>query len=108
LTTDKRIPINAQCVIFAESEVVGLIHAKTPTNEISKAIHDSMASRIGSIIRRIGVNDDVVLVGGVAHNPGFLAALKCELKLDRIRVPEYPEFIAAIGAALVAAEQSGV
>ena len=29
LQSDKKIPMNAQCVIFAESEVVGLIHAKT-------------------------------------------------------------------------------
>lgn len=106
LTTDKRIPINAQCVIFAESEVVGLIHAKTPTNEISKAIHDSMANRIVSIIRRIGIHEDVVLIGGVAHNPGFLAALKRELELETLRVPDYPEYATALGAAVVAAEKS--
>ena len=55
--------MNAQCTIFAESEVVGLIHAKTAVNDISKAIHDSMASRIASMIRRVGVNPDVALIG---------------------------------------------
>ncbi len=103
LTTDKKIPINAQCVIFAESEVVGLIHAGTPVNEISKAIHDSMANRIVSIVRRIGIDEDVVLIGGVAHNPGFLEALKRELGLDTLRIPEHPEFATALGAALIAA-----
>ncbi|MGD9212494.1 MAG: acyl-CoA dehydratase activase [Desulfobacteraceae bacterium] len=104
LSTDKLIPMNAQCAIFAESEVVGLIHAKTPKNEISKAIHDSIASRIVSMIRRIGVSEDVVMIGGVGYNPGFVAALKRELKLDNILVPEKPEFVAAIGAAVTAAE----
>ena len=62
LQSDKEIPMNAQCAIFAESEVVGLIHAKTDKPDISKAIHDAMASRIVSMIRRVGVNADVVLI----------------------------------------------
>lgn len=104
LTSDKEIPMNAQCVIFAESEVVGLIHAKTDKQDISKAIHDSMASRIVSMIRRIGVNEDVVFMGGVGHNPGFTAAMKRELKLDKIYIPDDPEYGESVGAAVVAAE----
>lgn len=104
LASDQAIPMNAQCAIFAESEVVGLIHAKTPRDDISKAIHDSMASRIVSMIRRIGVNEDVVMIGGVAYNPGFVSALKRELKLDNIQIPENPEFAAAVGAAVLAEE----
>jgi benzoyl-CoA reductase subunit D len=84
--------------------VVGLIHAKTDKPEISKAIHDAMASRIASIIRRIGVNEDIVMVGGVGYNPGFIAAMKRELKVDTIYIPDEPEYGAAVGAAVVAAE----
>jgi len=104
LQSDKEIPMNAQCVIFAESEVVGLIHAKTPKPDISKAIHDAIANRIVSMIRRIGVYEDVIIVGGVGRNPGFLASMKRELKLDKLYVPDEPEFGAATGAAVVAAE----
>lgn len=105
LTSDKEIPMNAQCAIFAESEVVGLIHAKTEKKDISKAIHDAMASRIVSMIRRIGVNQDVVMLGGVGYNPGFVEAMRRELKLEKIYIPDDPEFGAAVGAALVAAEE---
>jgi benzoyl-CoA reductase subunit D len=104
LQSDKEIPMNAQCVIFAESEVVGLIHAQTDKADISKAIHDAMAGRIASIIRRIGVNQDIALVGGVGYNPGFAAALKRELKVENLFIPEEPEFGAAVGAAVVAEE----
>jgi len=106
LQSDKEIPMNAQCVIFAESEVVGLIHAKTGKPEISKAIHDAMAGRIASIIRRIGVNEDIVMVGGVGYNPGFISAMKRELKVDTIYIPEEPEYSAAVGAAVVGAEEA--
>jgi benzoyl-CoA reductase subunit D len=103
--SDKEIPMNAQCTIFAESEVVGLIHAKTHKSDISKAIHDAMASRIVSMVRRVGVNEDVALIGGVGRNPGFIEAMKRELKLDKIYIPDEPEYGAAVGAAVVAAEQ---
>ena len=106
LQSEKEIPINAQCVIFAESEVVGLIHSKTSKPDISRAIHDSIASRIVSMIRRIGVNQDVVLIGGLAHNQGFMASITRQLKVDQIYILPDPEFGAAIGAALCAAEDS--
>ncbi|UCH23002.1 MAG: CoA activase [Deltaproteobacteria bacterium] len=104
LQSDKKIPMNAQCVIFAESEVVGLIHANTSKPDISKAVHDAIASRIVSMIRRIGVNEDVVIIGGVGRNPGFVASMQHELKLDNLYIPDEPEFGAATGAAVVAAE----
>ncbi len=106
LTSDKEIPMNAQCTIFAESEVVGLIHSKTEKHDISKAIHDAMASRIVSMIRRVGVNEDGVMVGGVGYNPGFVEAMKRELKLEKIFIPDDPEFGTAVGAAVVATEEA--
>jgi len=105
LQSDKEIPMNAQCVIFAESEVVGLIHARTEKPDISKAIHDAMASRIVSMIRRVGVNEDVVMIGGVGYNPGFVASMKRELKVEKLYIPDAPEFGTAVGAAVVAAEE---
>jgi len=104
LSSKQAIPMNAQCTIFAESEVVGLIHAKTDKKDISRAIHDAIARRIVSMIRRVGANPDIVTLGGVAHNPGFVSALKRELGVDEVYIPEKPEFGAAVGAAVVAAQ----
>jgi benzoyl-CoA reductase subunit D len=106
LQSDKKIPMNAQCVVFAESEVVGLIHAKTARQDISKAIHDAMAGRIMSLVRRIGINQDVAMVGGVGYNPGIRAAMLRELKVENLYVPADPEFGSAVGAAVVAAEKA--
>ena len=104
LRSDREIPMNAQCAIFAESEVVGLIHANTSKEDISKAIHDAMANRIVSMIRRIGVNEDVVMIGGVGRNPGFVSAVKKQLGVEKLLIPEEPEYGAAAGAAVVAGE----
>ena len=106
LQSDRQIPLNAQCAIFAESEVVGLIHSKTAKSDISRAIHDSIAGRVVSMMRRIGVNEDVVLLGGLARNPGFVASMTRQLKVNRLYTPPDPEFGAAVGAAVAAAETS--
>jgi len=103
LKSQNAVPMNAQCAVFAESEVVSLIHAKTPKEDIVRAVHDAIASRIGSMVRRVGISPEVVLVGGVARNVGFVDSLRRGLEIE-IRVPEDPDFVGALGAALVAAE----
>ncbi len=105
LQSDKTIPMNAQCAVFAESEVVSLVHAKTPKHDISRAVHDAIASRIVSMVRRVGINKDVALVGGVSHNPGFVDALSRGLE-TQVTVPENPEYVGALGAAIVAGERT--
>ncbi len=106
LTSEKSIAINAQCVVFAESEAVGLIHSGVEKRDISRAIHDGMAGRIVSMLRRMGVKEDVVMIGGTGRNPGFVEAVRRELKLGRIHIPEDPEYAASVGAAVVAAEEA--
>lgn len=103
LKSTKAVPMNAQCCVFAESEVVTLIHSKVAKEDISRAIHDAMASRIGAMVLRVGVEKDVVLMGGVALNPGFLPPLEKELNTE-IMVPEFPEYVGALGAALIVAK----
>jgi benzoyl-CoA reductase subunit D len=104
LKSDKAIPMNAQCAVFAESEVVSLVHAKTPKHDIARAVHDAISSRIVSMVRRVGINEKVALIGGVAHNPGFVDALTRGLETE-VAVPDAPEYVCALGAAIVASER---
>lgn len=102
LTSTKAVPMNAQCAVFAESEVVSLIHAKTEKPDIARAVHDAMATRITSMARRVGVEPEVALIGGVARNPGFVDSLQRDLEVE-VLIPEDPEYVSAYGAALLAA-----
>jgi benzoyl-CoA reductase subunit D len=105
LKAERASPINASCVIFGESDVVSLIHRQESKPEIARAVFDAMADRISSMVHRLGINPDVALVGGVAKDVGFIASLKRKLGLE-ILVPEYPEFVGALGAALTAASRA--
>jgi benzoyl-CoA reductase subunit D len=102
LKAERASTINASCVIFGESDVVTLIHRQESKPEIARAVFDAMADRVSSMVRRLGINPDVVLVGGVAKDVGFIASLKRKLGVD-LSIPDNPEFAGALGAAIVAA-----
>jgi len=106
LKAERASPINASCVIFAESDVVSLIHREEPKTEIARAIFDAIAERISSMVLRLGINPDIVLVGGVAKDAGFVASLKRRLGTE-ILIPEEPLYAGAVGAALIAAKRAG-
>jgi benzoyl-CoA reductase subunit D len=104
LESTQAIPMNAQCAVFAESEVVTLVHKKTSKPDMARAIHDAIADRITSMVRRVGIEEKIALIGGVAYNVGFVKSLEEDLK-TKVLIPESPEFVGALGAALVAAEK---
>jgi activator of 2-hydroxyglutaryl-CoA dehydratase len=65
-------------------------------------VHDAIAGRIVSVARILGLEQDVVMIGGMARNAGFVDALKKEAHMDII-VPDDPDFMGALGAAESAA-----
>ena len=101
LKAERASPINASCVIFGESDVVSLIHRQESKPEIARAVYDAMADRVSAMVHRLGINPEVVLVGGVAKDPGFVASLNRKLGVN-IVIPEDPEYVGALGAALIA------
>jgi benzoyl-CoA reductase subunit D len=106
LKSAKPTPLNAQCTVFAESEVVSMIHSNVPKEDMARAVHDAMASRIVSLVRKVGYNPPVALVGGLARNVGFVDSLRRGLEIDTLNIPVEPEFCGALGAALTAADNS--
>ena len=102
LLSTKAVAMNAQCAVFAESELVTLVHSQTPKPDMARAVHDAVADRIASLVRRVGLEKEVLLVGGVARNIGFVESLKRELQTE-IHIPENPGTVSAYGAALLAA-----
>ena len=104
LLSQEEIPINVTCVVFAESEVVSLIHSGVNKVDIARAIHDAIATRTVSMVRRIGIEKEVVFIGGVAKNVGVVAMVGKHLGIEPL-IPENPQIVGALGAALIAGER---
>ena len=106
LASTKKIPINAQCAIFAESEVVSLISDETKREDICRAVHDGISERLTSMARRVGIEDRVALIGGAVMNKGLVKAIKDALEMDVTVLPD-PLFVSALGIAVLAAKAEG-
>ena len=95
------VAISSTCTVFAESEVISQLAKGTKIEDIVKGIHTAIASRVGSLAKRIGIKDDVVMTGGVALNKGMVRALERNLGF-KLHTNEYCQLNGAIGAALFA------
>jgi len=72
-------PISSTCVVFAKSEVVGLLEQGVSENEIMAAYCSAMAHRIMELLNRLGVKEKFVITGGIAKNEGVVKRLEKEL-----------------------------
>lgn len=97
--------ITSTCAVFAESEVISHVHRDppTPTEVIIAGIHASVVSRIIALSKRIGIEKDMAVTGGVALNTGLVHLLEKDLGFS-VLVPESPQTTAALGAAILAVE----
>ncbi|MDZ7816215.1 MAG: acyl-CoA dehydratase activase [Planctomycetota bacterium] len=99
-----RYDIDPTCTVFAESEVVSLLSEGVDAPRIVNALHRSIAKRIATLARRVGVRPVVICDGGTALNSALVAALQNELG-HALSVPENCQYMPAIGAAAVAASR---
>jgi predicted CoA-substrate-specific enzyme activase len=103
LRAEKGLTISSMCTVFAESEVTSLIARGRNRREIARGLHSSVIRRAAGMISRVSSQGDIVFTGGVARNPCMAVLL--EKKLGRsILVPDDPQAVGALGAALLAAE----
>jgi len=93
--------VSSTCAVFAESVIISHIHMGETRERIAAGIHRAAGTRIHELIGRVGLVEDLVVVGGAARNPGLVKALE-ELTAVPVKVPEAPEFVVALGAAIQA------
>ncbi|MCF6154545.1 MAG: hypothetical protein E3K36_04685 [Candidatus Brocadia sp.] len=99
------VSVSSLCTVFAESEVVSLIGADHRTADICRGLHISIAKRITAQVKRIGLEEEIVMTGGVAKNIGVVTELERNLGC-KIKISEEPQINGALGAALIALEKA--
>jgi bzd-type benzoyl-CoA reductase Q subunit len=95
--------ISNTCVVFAKSEVLSLMRQGAALPEILAGLCDGVADRVKSLIRRVGVEEDFVISGGIAKNAGVVERLEPKLGVQA-RICQEPQIVGAVGAALFARE----
>jgi predicted CoA-substrate-specific enzyme activase len=105
LSATRAEKINSMCTVFAESEVVSLVTQGADRNEVALGIHRAIISRAAGLLKRVAPSGKIFFAGGVALNGCARSLL--EQETDRpVFVPPDPQIVGAVGAALVASENS--
>jgi activator of 2-hydroxyglutaryl-CoA dehydratase len=99
----KGVQISSICAVFAESEIVGLLTKDMSRKDIALAVHRTIASRIGSMLARVGSAAPIIFAGGGARNQCLVQMFADALKSAPL-VPAQPQMLGDLGAALIAAD----
>ena len=104
LESKEKIEITSMCSVFAESEVISLIAQNKEKADIANGVCGAIANKAFGLLRRVGLEPDFMMTGGVAKNPGVVRAVEEKIG-SKLYICEEPEIVGATGAALYALEQ---
>jgi (R)-2-hydroxyacyl-CoA dehydratese activating ATPase len=106
------VQLSSMCAVFAESEVIGLLTRGAAREDVALAVHQVIARRTAAMLTRVGLEFPIVFAGGAARCDCLRRLLQAQLgpsdvdgeSSRRLFVPEQPQMLGALGAALLAAE----
>ncbi len=99
----KPATISSMCVVFAETEIIGLLASGVAPEDIVAGVQASIATRVAAMAGR-NLPAPIVFTGGVALVPGMKAALEAVLAKPVVVAPQ-PQLTCALGAAILAAQR---
>jgi len=102
--SEQSLKLNSTCVVFAESEIIGMMANAHSPQDIARSVHLSVARRIASQMSALTWQAPLVFTGGVAKNTNLAKCISDELGCSILTPPE-PEITGALGAAILAGKQ---
>jgi len=95
--------LSSMCTVFAESEIIGLLARGVAKGSIAAGIIDTIARRVHGLSGRVPLTEAVTFTGGMAMNGVICHKIAKSLGAG-LHVPEFPQFVGALGAALIGSE----
>lgn len=95
------IPISCTCVVFAKSEALSYLRRGQHRNDILAGVCRALSTRVHNLLKRVGIEPEFVISGGIAKNIGVVKRLGDETGLEP-RICFEPQIVGALGAALFA------
>jgi len=104
LKSGTAIPFNTICAVFAKSEAIAHLRRGVSKSDILAGLNEAIATRCVSLLKRISIEKEFSITGGIAKNRGMVAELGEKVGLEPL-LCEDPQIIGALGAALFAEER---
>ena len=99
------VKITTTCTVFAETEIINWLARGKKVEDVLMGVHQAIATRSISLLRRVGVEDEVTFTGGVTRNVAMVKILS-EMLQTHLNVGEEAHYMGAIGASLFALEKA--
>ena len=93
--------ISSTCAVFAKTEILALLSRGAPKNDILAGACEAITNQVYALLRKIGVEPEFAISGGIAKNIGVVRRLEEKLGLEA-KIPFEPQIVGALGAALFA------
>jgi predicted CoA-substrate-specific enzyme activase len=104
LSSERAIPFTTVCAVFARSEALTYLKKGAAKGDILAGLHDAIATRSLQLLKRVSIEKEFSITGGIAKNKGMVAKLRDKVGLEPV-LCEDPQIVGALGAALFAAER---
>jgi predicted CoA-substrate-specific enzyme activase len=105
LKSTRKVAISNICTVFAQNEIIDHLSKGIALEDILAGLHSAIAGRVISMVKKLNIEPDVVLTGGVAKNAGVVKAFEEKLGFC-VFVPEEPLITGALGAAILGKESA--
>jgi predicted CoA-substrate-specific enzyme activase len=100
-TKDPPLAISSVCTVFAAEEMLRWLRKGEDHRDILAGATKALVQRLCGFIDRVGLEESLIVTGGVAKNIGVVTYLEKQLGVKTVSAPE-PQIIGALGAALLA------
>lgn len=99
------VRLTTVCTVFVESDIMSYLAQGKKIEDILGGVHSAIAARTISLVRRVGIEEEVTFTGGVSLNVGMVRALEEKLGM-KLNVSPESHFVGALGASLFALERA--
>jgi len=104
LQSKAAIPFNTICAVFAKSEAIAYLRKGVAKSDILAGLHEAIATRSLNLLKRLSIEKDFSITGGIAKNSGMVAKLSEKVGLAPLLCDD-PQIVGAVGAALFARDR---
>jgi (R)-2-hydroxyacyl-CoA dehydratese activating ATPase len=99
------VKITTTCTVFAETEIINWLARGKKVEDVLMGVHHAIATRSISLLRRVGVEEQLTFTGGVTRNIAMVKILE-EMLETHLNVSGEAHYMGAIGASLFALEKA--
>jgi len=104
LSSKNAIPFNTICAVFAQSDAIAHFRKGVSKGDILAGLHEAIATRSFNLLKRVNLEKDFSITGGIAKNSGMVAKITDKVGMEPL-LCEDPQIVGALGAALFAEER---